>query len=320
MSDQAKGPSATKKDQNPKGGLSAAGRKKYGVKKGVTNYGSASRADKGRWVSWAMRFTGTPKPVKDAKGQPTRYALMFRAWGEKVPTSAADVQAVHAKAVTRSKQLKNGDKKDKASLEETVEFVETHIVGCDTCERVFSDDASLWTHIEVVHLNDPSIPTATEEASVARTITTTATHDRAYASHLLREATKGMQTELAGLGLELTSLTCHAPGCGRILRGVTSFQEHAEAVHTFDDIRRLVRDAVGDKYNKEGDYKATPSIPGIWTYVEDLATDWVVFFRESGNDSSLYKASYSIVDGVVQLGEPTEVVRRTVYDPVASAT
>ena len=238
MSDLAKGPNATKEDKNPKGGLSAKGRKKFGVQKGVVNYSSASRKDKGRWVSWAMRFTGTPKPVKDAKGQPTRYALMFRAWGEKVPTSTADVQAVHAKAVKRSKELKNADK---ASFEETLEFVETHIVGCDSCEREFNDDATLWTHIEVVHLNDPTIPTISEEVAMSRHITTSAAHDQAYLEHLVMASISLTKADYAALGHEVADKAlCLAPECGRGFSSRDALRDHAEAVHTFDDIRRLV--------------------------------------------------------------------------------
>ena len=103
-------PSATSKDKDPSGGLSAAGRKKFGVKKGVVSYSSASPEDKSRWVRWALRFTKTPRPLKDDKGEPTRYALMFHAWGEPVPTSDAAVRAVHAKAMTRRGQLGMGDR------------------------------------------------------------------------------------------------------------------------------------------------------------------------------------------------------------------
>ena len=112
-------PSATAKDKDPKGGLSAAGRKKFGVKKGVVSYSSASPADKSRWVRWALRFTKTPRPLKDDKGNPTRYALMFHAWGEPVPASDAAVRAVHAKAMTRRGQLGMGDR-------ETAAFEEFH--------------------------------------------------------------------------------------------------------------------------------------------------------------------------------------------------
>jgi hypothetical protein len=41
----------------------------------------------------------------------------------------------------------------------------------------------------------------------------------------------------------------------------------------------------------------------------------VVYTVEEGNESTLYKASYSVVDGVVSLGDPAEVRRRTVYEP-----
>lgn len=99
---------AAGKHEDPKGGLNAAGRKHFGVKKGVTNYSSASEEDKKRWVRWALRFTKNPKPLKK-DGKVTRYALMFRAWGEPVPSSPAAVSAVHKKAETRAKQLKMGE-------------------------------------------------------------------------------------------------------------------------------------------------------------------------------------------------------------------
>lgn len=96
------------KYENPKGGLNSAGRQKFGVKKGVTNYSSASEETKKRWVRWALRFTKTPRPLSKPNGEPTRYALMFNAWGEPVPKSASAVRAVHAKAVSRAKTLKMG--------------------------------------------------------------------------------------------------------------------------------------------------------------------------------------------------------------------
>lgn len=277
MTDLAKGPSATKADKNPRGGLSAAGRKKFGVKAGVKNYASASRKDKGRWVSWAMRFTGTPKPVKDKNGQPTRYALMFRAWGEPVPTSREAVVAVHQKAVRRSQQLKNADKRDKADLADLEVEME-----CSDCERSFLAFDTLLTHVENVHIE----PTEATEA---------AHEENTEMSHLIE---------------------CKHEDCARTFVDQASMYEHAEAVHTFDDVRRLVSEAVRETYGRQGDHRATPPVPSIWTWIEDLAADWVVFQHEEGNETHLMKASYSIVDGKVTLGEPTEVRRRTVYEPV----
>lgn len=92
--------------------------------------------------------------------------------------------------------------------------------------------------------------------------------------------------------------------------------ERAEALMTFDDTRKIVHEFIREKFGRTGDYKATPVVPSIWTWIEDLATDWVVYTVENGNDTTLYKASYSILDGVVSLGEPVEVRRRTVYEPV----
>lgn len=109
---------------------------------------------------------------------------------------------------------------------------------------------------------------------------------------------------------------CFDDDCERAFFTVQKMFEHAEAVHTFDDIRRLVSEAVREKYGRAGVYNASPPVPAIWVWVDDLADDWVVFMVEEGNDSTLYKASYSITDNEVTLGEPTEVRRRTVYEPV----
>lgn len=148
-------------------------------------------------------------------------------------------------------------------------------------------------------------------------ITTSSAHDRALVDHLVGVAKRENRADWSNANS--ARVTCRAEQCGREFRDLAALQDHAEAVHTFDDIRRMVRDAVADKYNVEGDYRATPVLPGTWTYVEDLATDWVVFFKETGSDSSLFKSSYSITDGVVTLGEPVEVTRRTVYEAVSSA-
>lgn len=114
---------------------------------------------------------------------------------------------------------------------------------------------------------------------------------------------------------EHTTIACKAEGCERHFISDVAMLDHAAAVHSFDDIRRLVADAIRDKYNRKGDYRANPSIPSVYTWVADLAEDWVVFeYEDTGADT--WKASYSIVDNVVTLGEPIQVARRTIYEPV----
>lgn len=110
-------------------------------------------------------------------------------------------------------------------------------------------------------------------------------------------------------------LVCRAHDCDRSFLDVATLTEHAEAVHTFEDIRRMVAEVCRDKYGRRGDYEADPIVPTVWVWIEDLADDWVVFMVEEGNSSDLFKASYEISpEGVVTLGEPLQVRRRTVYD------
>lgn len=116
------------KYKNPKGGLSAAGRRYYkrtegaNLKPGVKNYSKASEADKKRWVRWALRFAGrsTIPPLRKPNGEPTRFALMFTAWGEPVPSSVQSVRKVYQKALRRRDQLGMGKaaKKKKINAED----------------------------------------------------------------------------------------------------------------------------------------------------------------------------------------------------------
>lgn len=97
--------------KNPKGGLTAAGRAHYNakgsnLKPGVKSYNSASSKDKARWVNWATRFYSNPRGPMVKNGKPTRLALMARAWGQPVPKTRQDAQAIAAKARARSEALK----------------------------------------------------------------------------------------------------------------------------------------------------------------------------------------------------------------------
>lgn len=140
-----------------------------------------------------------------------------------------------------------------------------------------------------------------------------------FADLLVRQAKRENQiADLAGTGLERTVVTCRADGCDRSFFGVSNLRDHADAVHTFDDIRQMVAEKGRETYGRDGDYKATPVVPSIWVWVQDIAEDWVVLSVEEASECKLLQMDYSILNSVVTLGEPQEVVRRTVYDAVPS--
>lgn len=89
--------------KDPKGGLTAAGRKFYNrtegahLKPGVM--GAADTPEKMRRKgSFLTRFFTNPSgPMKDENGKPTRLALSAAAWGEPVPQNAQDAAELAAK-------------------------------------------------------------------------------------------------------------------------------------------------------------------------------------------------------------------------------
>lgn len=96
--------------RDPKGGLTAAGRRWYRLKAGsrlkpgVSEWNGdlskrppkLTREKMKRWASWAVRFYGRKDmpPLLDPKGRPTRYALTAAAWGCRVPRTEAQARAI----------------------------------------------------------------------------------------------------------------------------------------------------------------------------------------------------------------------------------
>jgi len=98
--------SSTSQEKDPRGGLTAAGRRAFArkegahLKPGVTKKASEmTPSDMRRKGSWAVRFYGRKKlpPLVDAKGKPTRHALSAHAWGEPVPRTLAAARKIAAK-------------------------------------------------------------------------------------------------------------------------------------------------------------------------------------------------------------------------------
>lgn len=105
--------------KDPRGGLTAAGRREFkrkqganlkpGVKKKVADMTPDEMRRKG---SWAVRFYGRADlpPLRDEKGKPTRHALTAAAWGEPVPRTEKAARKIAEKGrrlLARYKKLKH---------------------------------------------------------------------------------------------------------------------------------------------------------------------------------------------------------------------
>ena len=102
-----KNKTASTPTKDPKGGLTAAGRREFaktegahlkpGVKKAMSEMTADEMRRKG---SWAVRFYGREgalPPLKNKKGEPTRFALTAAAWGEPVPKTEAAARKIASK-------------------------------------------------------------------------------------------------------------------------------------------------------------------------------------------------------------------------------
>lgn len=89
--------------KNPRGGLTAKGRKAFGghLKPGVKKKAAEmTPQDMRRKGSWAVRFYGRAgklPPLVGKNGKPTRFALTAAAWGEPVPKTATAARKIAAK-------------------------------------------------------------------------------------------------------------------------------------------------------------------------------------------------------------------------------
>jgi hypothetical protein len=140
--------------KDPKGGLTAAGRRHFketegaNLKPGVR--GAADTPEKMRRKgSFLTRFFTNPSgPMKKPNGEPTRLALSAAAWGEPVPQDRSDAARLAAKGRRLLERYQNTKEKadsensfEDAILEGILDLLEKDgcDCGCGTCEDVEKD-------------------------------------------------------------------------------------------------------------------------------------------------------------------------------------
>jgi hypothetical protein len=140
--------------KDPKGGLTAAGRRHFketegaNLKPGVR--GAADTPEKMRRKgSFLTRFFTNPSgPMKKPNGEPTRLALSAAAWGEPVPQNRSDAAKLAAKGRRLLERYQNT--KEKADFEDSFEDAILEGIldllekdgcdcGCGNCEDVEKD-------------------------------------------------------------------------------------------------------------------------------------------------------------------------------------
>jgi hypothetical protein len=93
----------SKPTKDPKGGLTAEGRKHFkktegaNLKPGVKGTPKTPEEMKRKGSFLRRHFANPRGPMQDDDGNPTRLALSAHAWGEKVPRTMADAKKLAAK-------------------------------------------------------------------------------------------------------------------------------------------------------------------------------------------------------------------------------
>lgn len=109
--------------KDPRGGLTAAGRREFARKEGAhlkpgvkKPFRKMSVEEMRRKGSWAVRFygrSGALPPLRDKQGKPTRFALTAAAWGEPVPKTIAAARRIAAKGHTLLARVKRANEKNR---------------------------------------------------------------------------------------------------------------------------------------------------------------------------------------------------------------
>ena len=109
--------------KDPKGGLTAAGRRHFketegaNLKPGVKGPADTPQKMRRKGSFLTRFFTNPSGPMKDDKGRPTRLALSAAAWGEPVPQNAEDAAKLAAKGRRLLERYDNTKKKSAEEIE-----------------------------------------------------------------------------------------------------------------------------------------------------------------------------------------------------------
>lgn len=133
--------------KDPKGGLTAAGRRHFKEKEGANLKpgvkGAADTPEKMRRKgSFLTRFFTNPSgPMKKPNGKPTRLALSAAAWGEPVPQDRSDAARLAAKGRRLLERYRNSQERAKKS------------VGAENIKDELLD--ALFEEIESIEIDNP---------------------------------------------------------------------------------------------------------------------------------------------------------------------
>jgi HK97 family phage prohead protease len=287
---QLTGTISIKADQplkDPKGGLTAAGRRHFArteganLKPGVM--GAADTPEKMRRKgSFLTRFFTNPSgPMKDEDGEPTRLALSAAAWGEPVPQNMEDAAALASKGRRMLERYKGSKKKGKS-----IEFsdMETKAHDAMISDPSFKRDMQQFVYDELRSKGMEPTPKAMDRSMLERMVRTRAMEQfkkqrmmammRALMQQAQENAERGENEEDDDEGIPAKN-----PAMGRAAN---------------------LAAALAEKY-------------GGAVRIRESDANQVVFDHRGMQGESTMRVSYHYEDGKFMIGDATEVKPKLVY-------
>lgn len=144
---------AKQKLKDPKGGLTAAGRRHFArseganLKPGVKGPADTPQKMRRKGSFLTRFFTNPSGPMKKPNGKPTRLALSAAAWGEPVPQNASDAAKLAAKGRRLLDRYENAKKKDADWFDDDIDFSDFEAYFAEEFVEMKSDDA-WWDFVD----------------------------------------------------------------------------------------------------------------------------------------------------------------------------
>lgn len=281
---QLTGTISIKADQplrDPKGGLTAAGRRHFNetegsnLKPGVKGPADTPQKMRRKGSFLTRFFTNPSGPMKDENGKPTRLALSAAAWGEPVPQNMEDAAKLAAKGRRLLEKYQKTKKKD------AFDGIEQKALNAVVSDPSFKKEQQKFVYTELRAKGIEPTPKAMDRSQV----------ERMMRARAMEQFKKRRMMEL-------------------VRQMMANAQNEEENEEREDDGVPAAKPELGRQANLAG---ALARRFGGAVRVRESDANQVIFDHRGEDGQNTLRVSYHYEDGQFMFGEPTRVKPKVVY-------